>query len=147
MEYTPEIVSKLKTLLEKIQEEENRAIDLCKKLDKQHQKMADANEFSEYYFDCIISVFSFDEDFCEKHDIEVGFYYYSDDCAIFWDDEEGRNMNWLEDYYQFEGNPIFRDLHFCHTACRLFLELSLEDFLAMEKLIFEVRVNYSLPVL
>src|SRR5690606_1717562 len=95
---------------------ENRAIDLCKKLNKQHQKMAEKNETLEYYFDCFISVFSFDEDFCKKHDIEEGFYYYSEDCQIFWDDEEAKNMNWIEGYFQFEEDPTLRDLHFCHTA-------------------------------
>lgn len=144
MEYTPETVSKLKTLLEKIREEENQAVDFCKELDKKHQKMADGNKISEYYFDCFISVFSFDDDFCRKHHIPKGFPYYIEDSFIFWEDEETRNTNWLVGYFKSEEESMLRDLHFCYTAFGLFMELTLEDFLAMEKIMIEVSVNYPI---
>jgi len=144
MEYTPEIVSKLSQFLNKIRAEELRAQKLCQKLDKQLKEMVAKKEINDFQFRFSFSIYSFDEEFCKKHNIEEGFPFYEEENATFlWDDEEFMNINWNELNWV-EESPL-KDLHFCYTAHRLFFhtDLTTEDLLAMDEFDFNVIVDYQ----
>lgn len=143
MENTAEKVSRLKFILEKIREEEDRAIEFCRKLNTLLQDIAKENELPEYYIDCSVMVFNFDDAFCEKFKTTKGFPYYTEDhCPISWDDEKSRNENLIDMFFRPGEELPLQDLHCCWTAFFLKAGLSLDDFMAMEKITIEVIVNF-----
>jgi len=144
MKYTPEIISKLSQFLDKIRAEELRAQKLCQKLDKQLKEMVAQKEINDFQFRFSFGIYSFDKEFCKKHNIEEGFPFYEEEDATFlWNDEEFMNINWNELNWV-EESPL-KDLHFCYTAHRLFFhtDLTTENLLAMDEFDFNVIVDYQ----
>jgi len=144
MEYTAEIISKLSQFLDKIRAEELWAQKLCQKLEKQLNEMVAKKEINGFEFRFSFGIYSFDDDFCKKHNIGEGFPYYDEEYATFlWDDEEFMNTNWNELSWVDES-PL-KDLHFCYTAHRLLFhtDLTTEDLIAMDEFDFNVTVDYQ----
>ena len=141
MNLTSTQLIQFKELLEKVNNEEKRAIEFGRKLRKQLDELLEKKLIDDYNFDCELSCFSSDSETNKKFNTEEGNPIFESLYRIL--DEEDETINWKENYFT-NGTPL-DDLYFSyamHCIC-WHSDLSFEDILAIDSIWIDIKVDYQ----
>lgn len=141
MNITPTQFIQFKELLEKVNNEEKRAIKFGRKLRKQLDALLQKKQIDDYNFDCKLSCFSSDTKINKKFNTEEGNPIYESFYRII--DKEDETINWKENYLT-NGSPL-DDLFFSYAMHCICWDsnLSFEDILAIDDIWIDIKVDYQ----
>lgn len=142
---TTQQIEQIRQLNEKIRQEELRMRTQYFELKKHFENLVSQNLMDDFNMcDFRISVWSYDDEFNKKHNVETGNPFYESGLlnSGYLKDDEMFFSNWNESRY-FRTNPRFAQMYFCWTMHDIAYHsnLDLEDILAIEDVWLEIKVD------
>ncbi|MFA5555791.1 MAG: hypothetical protein WCY06_10310 [Flavobacteriaceae bacterium] len=141
---TTQQIEQIRELNEKIRQEELRMRTQYFELKKHFENLVSQNLMDDFnMFDCRVAVWSYDDEFNKKHNVETGDPFYTSDMltTCYLEDDESFFMNWNE--AQYLSTDTFAQMYFCWTMHDIVYHshLDWEDILAIEDVWLEMKVD------
>lgn len=144
MVLNPQQIEQIRQLNEKIRKEELRLQKQYFELKKHFENLVSQNLMDDFnMFDFRITVWSSDDEFNKKHNVETGNPFYTSDLltSSYLEEDELFLMNWNE--AQYFGTGTLAQMYFCWTMHDIVYhsDLDWEDILAIEDVWLEMKVD------
>lgn len=141
---TTQQIEQIRELNEKIRQEELRLQKQYFELKKQLENLVSQNLMDDFNMsDFRISVWSYDDEFNKKHNVETGNPFYTSDLLTsgYLEEDEMFFMNWNE--AQYLSTDTLAQMYFCWTMHDIAYHshLNWEDILAIEDVWLEMKVD------
>ena len=145
-EFTEECIERVRLLNELLRKEEQRVLAFSKKKLWSLDEFKRLGTIDDYNFDCVLQVFSDNDDCNKRNDVEEGNPIYENYLTIF-----GKNQDdcfFTDDWNELYAEHPLRHIPICYSMHCIYSHshLTWEDILQIDDVWIDIKVDYQFMI-
>ena len=145
-QFSEEQVTQIKHLNDLLKKEEERVLLFSKKILASLDEMIEQKQIDDYNFDCVLQVFSENDNCNKRNNMEEGNPIYEDYLTIF--KKKTDDCFFTDDWNELYAEHPLRHIPFCYSMHCIYSHshLTWEDILQIDNVWIDIKVDYQFMI-